>query len=72
MTLTWKQSFEAIGPHSEVCVRFDCVEHPRLFALSQKSGFDSPWVQLFYVEGISAQHWSTAAEAVAAMEANPA
>jgi len=69
--LTWVQSSEAIGPHSEVCVRHDCIEHPRLFCLSQKSGMDSPWVVLYYVEGIDAQHYHSVADAVQALKENP-
>jgi hypothetical protein len=69
--LTWVQSSEAIGPHSEVCVRHDCVELPRLFCLSQKSGEDSPWIVLYYVTGIESQHWHSVADAIDAMEKNP-
>jgi hypothetical protein len=71
MSLTWQQSSEAIGPHSEVCVRHDCIEHPRLFCLSQKSGADSPWIVLYFVEGIDAQHYHTVGDALQAMRENP-
>ncbi len=71
-TLTWRQSEELRGPHSEVCVRHDCIEHPRLFCLSQKSGADSPWMVLYYVQGIDAQHYHSVADAIAALRQNPA
>ena len=70
-TLTWHQSSELHGPHSEVCVRHDCVEHPRLFCLSQKAGAESPWIVLYFVDGIPAQHYHTVADALRALEQNP-
>jgi hypothetical protein len=69
--LTWTQRPELHGPHGEICVRHDCVEHPALFCLSQKSGTDSPWIVLYYVEGIEAQHYHSVEDALAAIRENP-
>lgn len=69
--LRWKRSFEAVGPRGEVCVRYDCLEHPRLFQLKQRQDESAEWRTLFYVTGIEAQHYEDPIAALAAMEANP-
>lgn len=69
--MTWLEIFRAQGPGGEMCVRRDCVEHPRVYSLSQRASADVEWVTLYYVEGIPAQHWHSAEDAVSAAEANP-
>ena len=59
------------GPRGEACIRYDCVQHPRLYQLRQRQHADGEWRSLFYVEGIPAQHYEDPVEALAAMEANP-
>ena len=71
MNLTWRRTFEEQGPHGEQCVREDCREHPRVYVLRQRPNVDTDWIETFHVERIPVQHWHTAAEAVAAMRANP-
>lgn len=69
--LTWRRTMEAAGPRGEACIRYDCVQHPRLYQLRQRQHADGEWRSLFYVEGIAAQHYEDPVEALAAMEANP-
>lgn len=67
----WRRSLEVTGPRGEVCVRYDCVEYPRLYSLKQRPNDDAEWRTLFYVQGIAAQHYLTPTEALEAMMANP-
>lgn len=69
--LTWRRIGDACGPRGEQCIRHDCVDYPRLFRLSQRASVDLPWTELFYVDGIAAQYWHTALEALQAMRENP-
>ena len=69
--LRWRRSFEAAGPRGETCVRYDCLEYPRLYQLKQRQSDDSEWRTLFYVQGIEAQHYADPMEALDAMKLNP-
>lgn len=69
--LTWRRVFEERGPRGELCIRHDCVEHPRLYRLWQVPNQERGAIECYFVAGIEAQHWHTAAEALAAMWANP-
>jgi len=69
--LRWRRSFGALGPHGEECIRYDCLDYPRLYQLRQRANSDTEWRTLFYVEGIAAQHYENPVDALAAMRANP-
>ena len=69
--LTWTCSLHSIGPHQEVFEQHVCAEHPRLLMIVQRPSPDAEFIVTYHVQGIEAQHWSTAAEAIAAMVANP-
>lgn len=69
--LRWRRSFESVGPRGETCVRYDCLEYPRLYQLRQRQHADAEWRSLFYVTGIEAQHYADPVEALEAMRANP-
>lgn len=69
--LRWQRSFEADGPRGESCIRYDCIEHPRLYQLRQRQHPNAQWRTLFYVQGIEAQHYDDPIDALRAMEANP-
>lgn len=69
--LRWRRSFETLGPHGEECIRYECLEYPRLYQLKQRRGEKSEWRTLFYVQGIEAQHYDDPVDALAAMRANP-
>jgi hypothetical protein len=68
--VTWRPTFVASGPHGEQCVRYECSDHPRVYRLWQ-SDAEGAVTDLYYVEGIAAQHWHTLEQAVAARDANP-
>lgn len=70
--LRWRRSSVDRGPRGEECVRYDCIEHPRLYQLRQRPHADAEWRTLFYVEGIAAQHYDDPVEALQAMRSNPA
>lgn len=69
--LRWRRSLEVTGPRGEACVRYDCLEYPRLYQLKQRQSDESEWRTLFYVQGIEAQHYADPMEALAAMKSNP-
>lgn len=69
--LRWRRAAEAREDHGSECVRYNCTDHPRVFLLMQRTGPEAPWTETFHVDGISAQFWHGAREAVAAAEANP-
>ena len=69
--LRWRRSFETAGPRGEECIRYDCLEHPRLYQLRQRPNADAEWHTLFYVDGIATQHYADPVDALAAMRANP-
>lgn len=50
---------------------YQCLEHPRLHRLVQRPNRDSDYVETYTVDGISAQHYHSAREALAAAKANP-
>lgn len=52
------------------CVVHSCVSHPRVTRMTQRPNLEAEWLTTYHCDGIVAQHWSTAAEAIAAMEAN--
>jgi hypothetical protein len=70
--LRWRRSLESHGPRGEACIRYDCIEHPRLYQLRQRQHPDAQWKTLFYVQGIEAQHYIDPIDALEAMRANPA
>ena len=69
--LRWRREAHRREAHGSECVRYDCVDKPRVFLLMQRTGPDAAWVETFHVEGISAQHWHSAIEAVQAAGVNP-
>lgn len=68
--MTWRRTSIQRGPHGEQCERFDSVEHPRVYRLVQ-SDAEGVVRDLYYVEGINAQHYHSADEALIAARANP-
>lgn len=70
MTLTWRCTLAARGPHGETLTRCDCVEYPRVYRMVQTDA-DGVERDLYYVTGIAAQHYSSFEAARAASEANP-
>lgn len=68
--LSWRATLFGDGARGAAVQMYQCVEHPRLTMISQRASHDAPWVTTFHVDGL-ANHWGTAAEALAALEANP-
>lgn len=64
-----QQRDEATGGE---CTTYRCAEHSRLLRLVQRPNKDAPFTITYHVEGIAAQHYEGAGEALQAMEANPA
>ena len=69
--LRWRRAAHVREDHGSECVRYNCTDHPRVFLLLQRTGPDAAWVETFHVDGIPAQYWHSAREALAAAEANP-
>lgn len=69
--ITWTLALHSIGPHGEVFEQHRCTEHPRLLMVVQRPSPEAEFIVTYHVEGIPAQHWRTAEEALAMMEANP-
>lgn len=67
--LNWRRTHHAREDHGSECVRYDCVEHPRVFMLMQRTDPLAPWVESFHVERL-ANHWHSAPEAIAVARAN--
>jgi hypothetical protein len=53
------------------CTTWRCVEHRRLLWMKQRPNRDAKYVETWSVDGIRAQFYHTAAEAIAASEVNP-
>jgi hypothetical protein len=69
--LHWFEVLKTRSPDGGECREMRCVEHRRVTMLVQRPTDDVDFVTTFHVDGIRAQHYHSAAEAVAAMEANP-
>ena len=69
--LRWRRGAHQREAHGAECLRFACISEPRVFLLMQRTGPDAAWVESFHVDGIPAQYWHSAREAVEAAEANP-
>lgn len=63
-----KQCDEGTGGE---CTTYRCAQHRRVMRLVQRPNRDAEFVETYTVDGIPAQHYHSADEAVAAMEANP-
>ena len=61
------QSDDATGGE---CITYRCVEHRRLLWLRQRPNRDADWTDSYAVEYV-ANYYHSAAEALAAAEANP-
>jgi hypothetical protein len=53
------------------CTTWRCVEFHRVLWMRQRPNRDADFVDTYTVDGIQAQHYHSAAEAIAASEANP-
>lgn len=71
--LTWRQTAppRIDQRYGGECIERTCVQHPRVTQLVQRPNREADWVTTYVVDGIQAQYWHTAAEAIAAMRANP-
>jgi hypothetical protein len=67
----WFQVLKTRSPDGGDCTESRCIEHRRLTMLAQRPTDDVEYVTTFHVDGIKAQHYHTADEAITAMEANP-
>jgi hypothetical protein len=68
--MTWRPTFIASGPYGETCVRYESPDHPRVYRMVQRDA-DGHEIDLYYVEGLPAQHWHDVDGAVRARDANP-
>jgi hypothetical protein len=65
VTLTFRHTF------ASTVIRDDCVEQPRVYRLMQRSNEDADWIVSYHVEGIPAQVYHSAEDAVEAARSNP-
>ena len=70
--LIWRQQRRDIDQrYGGECIVRVCQQYPRVTQVVQRPNREAEWVTTFHVEGIAAQHWPTAAEAIAAARENP-
>lgn len=72
MILTWHLIEQRMDPPTGgECSECQCDQHPRVSRLTQRPNRDAEWITTYEVAGIAAQHYASAAEALAAMRSNP-
>lgn len=70
--LFWRQQRRDIDPrYGGECIVRVCQQYPRVTQVVQRPNREAEWITTYHCAGLTAQHWHTAAEAIAAMEANP-
>lgn len=70
--LNWHRVLSQSDPETGgECVSYRCVEHRRVLWMRQRPHRDAEWVTTYSVDGIAAQYYASADEAIQAMEGNP-
>lgn len=70
--LTWRRIAIGDAARGGHFSEYRCIEHPRLARLVQRPNDSEPYVETYHVQGIAAQYYRSADDALAAMRANPA